>query len=170
MNKYLPAVIEKAKKQEKLLQARAAGKPLAQARAIAGIATMKVKEANRLQRKYKAGGSTWEALLDGRFGHDIKANSAIKAWMYERKRQDLAVRASQLANEIKEKFGVEFKSGHINYLLRKEGLTAPVGRPAKPKEVAAETKNEDIPEERSENAGLFFPGSSERSDGRRQSS
>ena len=38
MNKYPPAVIEKAKNQEKLLQARAADKTLAQARAIAGIA------------------------------------------------------------------------------------------------------------------------------------
>lgn len=167
MNKYLPAVIEKAKKQENLLQARAAGKTLAQARAIAGLATMTVKEANRLQRKYAAGGSTWEALLDGRFGHDIKANSAIKAWLYERKRQDPAVRASQLAKEIKEKFGVEFKDGHINYLLRKEGLTAPVGRPAKPKQIEAQTKAENISEKSSENAGLFFPGSSERSNGGR---
>ncbi len=165
MNEYLPAVIEKAKKQEMLLQARAAGKTLAQARAIAGIATMTVKEANRLQRKYKAGGSTWEALLDGRFGHDIKANSAIKAWLYERKRQDTVVRANQLAKEIKEKFGVEFKDGHINYLLRKEGLTAPVGRPAKPKQVEAEAEDENISAESTENAGIFFPGSSEKSDG-----
>ncbi len=167
MNKYTPAVIEKAKKQEKLLQARAAGKTLAQARTIAGIATMTVKEANRLQRKYEAGGCTWESLLDGRFGHDIKANSAIKAWLYEQKRQFSAVRANQLAKEIKEKFGVEFKDGHINYLLRKEGLTASVGRPAKPKQVEAESKDEDIQEERTENAGIFFPGSSKRSDGRR---
>jgi transposase len=167
MNKYPSAVIEKAKKQEKLLQARAAGKTLAQARAIAGIAAMTVKEANRLQRKYEAGGRTWEALLDGRFGHDIKANSAIKEWLYERKRQDPAVRASQLVKEIKEKFGVEFKGGHINYLLRKEGLTAPVGRPEKKKPAEAESKEEDPPEESPENAGVFFPGSGERSDGRR---
>ncbi len=73
---------------------------MAQGRAIAGIATMTVKEANRLQRKYEAGGSTWEALRDGRFGHDIKANSAIKAWLYERKRQDSAARASQLVKEV----------------------------------------------------------------------
>jgi len=165
MNKYPPAVIEKAKKQEKLLQARAAGKTLAQARAIAGIDAVMVKKANRLQRKYEAGGRTWEALLDGRFGHDIKANSAIKAWLYERKRQDPEVRASQLVAEIKEKFGVEFRDGHINYLLRKEGLTAPVGRPQK--QAVDESKEEGIPEESSENAGIFFPGSSERSDGRR---
>ncbi len=170
MNKYSPAVIEKAKKQEKLLQARAAGKTLAQARTIADIATMTVKEANRLQRKYKAGGSTWEALLDGRFGHDIKANSAIKAWLYERKRQDPTVRANQLVKEIKEKFDIQFKDGHINYLLRQEGLTAPVGRPTKPKEVETEDKDESIQEESSENAGVFFPGSSERSDGCRKSS
>ncbi|MCP4358730.1 MAG: hypothetical protein GY796_11990 [Chloroflexi bacterium] len=78
MNQYPSAIIEKAKKQEKLLQAHAAGKTLAQARAIVGITKMRVKEANRLQRKYEAGSSTWEALLDGRFGHDIKANSAFE--------------------------------------------------------------------------------------------
>lgn len=167
MNKYPPAVIKKAKKQEKLLQARAAGKTLAQARAVAGIAVMKVKEANRLQRKYEAGGRTWEALLDRRFGHDIKANSAIKEWLYERKRQNPTIRANQLAEEIKEKFGVEFKDGHINYLLRQEGLTAPVGRPEKKKPVETESKEEDPQEESSENAGIFFPGGSERSDGRR---
>jgi len=168
VNKYPPAVIKKAKKQEKLLQARAAGKTLAQARAAAGIAAMKVKEANRLQRKYEAGGRTWEALLDRRFGHDVKANSAIKEWLYERKRQNATIRANQLVEEIKEKFGVEFKDGHINYLLRKEGLTAPVGRPEKKKPVAAESK--EYPQvESSENAGIFFPGGSERSDGHRRS-
>ncbi len=169
MKKYPPAVIEKAKNQEKLLQARAAGKSLAQARAIAGIAAMTVKEANRLQRKYETGGGTWKALLDGRFGHGIKANSAIKAWLYERRRQDLEVRANQLVAEIKEKFGVEFRVGHINYLLRQKGLTAPVGRPEKKKPVEVESKEEDPQEESSENAGIFFPGGSERSDGRSRS-
>ena len=169
MNKYPPAVIEKAKNQEKLLQARAADKTLAQAGAIAGIAVMTVKEVNRLQRKYEAGGRTWKALLDGRFGHDIKANSAIKAWLYERRRQDSTVRANQLVREIKGKFGVEFKDGHINYLLRKEGLTAPVGRPEKKKPVETESREEEPREESLENAGIFFPGGSERSDGRRGS-
>lgn len=167
MNQYPPAVIEKAKKQEKLLQARAAGKSLAQARAIAGIAAMTVKEANRLQRKYEAGGRTWKALLDGRFGHDIKANSAIKAWLYERRRQDPEIRANQLVEEVKEKFGVEFRDGHINYLLRKEGLTAPVGRPEKKEPLEVKRQEEETQEENSENAGIFFPGSSERSAGRR---
>ncbi|MCP5098337.1 MAG: hypothetical protein GY943_22540 [Chloroflexi bacterium] len=162
MNKYPPAVIEKAKKQEKLLQARAAGNSLAKACAMADIAKITVKEAKRLQRKYEAGDSTWKALLDGRFGHDIKANSAIKAWLYGRKREDPTVRANQLVAEIKEKFGVEFRVGHINYLLRKEGLTAPVGRPEKKKAVAAESKEEEPP---AENGGIFFPGGSERSDG-----
>ena len=156
---YPPAVIDKAKKQEKLLQARVVGKTLAEARAISGIAAMTVREANRLQRKYEAGSSTWQALLDGRFGHDIKANSAVKEWLYERKRQDRTIRANQLVAEIKERFGVEFRAGHINYLLRKEGLTAPVGRSEK-KAATATRQEEEKPEEKSrENAGIFFPGS-----------
>lgn len=166
MNEYPPDVIEKAKRQEKLVRTRAAGKSLAQARAAAGITTMKVKEANRLQRKYEAGGRTWEALLDKRFGHDIKANSAIKEWLYARKRQDPTIRANQLVEEIKEKFGVGFRDGHINYLLRKEGLTAPVGRPEKKKPAKIEPRAAESAEESLENAGIFFPGSSERSDRR----
>lgn len=156
---YPQAVIDKAKKREKLLQARAAGKSLAEARAISGIAAMTVREANRLQRKYEAGGRTWQALLDGRFGHDIKANSALKEWLYERKRQDPPMRANQLVEEIKERFGVELRAGHVNYLLRKEGLTAPMGRPEK--QAASGTANQaKEPEENSqENAGIFFPGS-----------
>jgi transposase len=156
---YPPAVIDKAKKQEKLLQTRAAGKSLAEARAISGIAAMTVREANRLQRKYEAGGRTWQGLLDGRFGHDIKANSALKEWLYERKRQDVTIRANQLVEEIKERFGVEFRAGHINYLLRKEGLTAPMGRPEK--QAGRGTANQAAEPEASsqENAGIFFPGS-----------
>lgn len=155
---YPPAVIDKAKKQEKLLQARAAGKTLAEARAISGIANMTVKEANRLQRKYEAGGRTWKALLDGRFGRDIKANSAIKEWLYERKRQEPTMRARQLAEEIKERFGIEFRAGHINYLLRKEELTAPVGRPEK-QTATGTAKQEEREENSQENTGIFFPGS-----------
>ena len=91
----------------------------------------------KLQAKYASGGREWEALLDGRFGHDVKAHSALREWLYERKRQAPSLRASQLAQEIAEKFDVELSIGHINHLLRKRSLTAPPGRPFKRQEEAA---------------------------------
>lgn len=80
--------------------------------------SLSTKQLKGLQKKYRAGGQRWQALLDGRYGHPIKANSAIRAWLYERRRQDAAVRSPQLAREVAAKFGVELTPEHINYLLR----------------------------------------------------
>jgi len=120
-----------------------------------------------LNHSLEGGGGTWEALIDGRYGHAQKVHSGIREWLYTRKeRDDEDVRAPQLANEVKEKFGVEVDPGHINYLLRKRGLTAPPGRPYK-KEPAEEetTKAATAPSESIDNAGVFFPGGSEDGNG-----
>lgn len=162
---YPEAVIEKAKRLEQLLQRVAAGEGLGAVGAEMGISLTK-KQLKALQKKYRAGGQCWQALLDGRYGHPIKANSAIRAWLYERRRQEAEVRSPQLAQEVAAKFGVELTPEHINYLLRQRGLTAPVGRPFKKKEVRAAGTEPAPPAASSlENAGLFFPGSSQRSAG-----
>ena len=159
---YPEAVIEKAKRLEQLLQRVAAGEALGEVSAEMGISLTR-KQLKGLQKKYKAGGQCWQALLDGRYGHPIKANSAIRAWLYERRRQEAEVRWPQLAQEVAAKFGVELTPEHINYLLRQRGLTAPVGRPFKKEKEAEAAAGEAQPEVRSlENAGLFFPGSSQR--------
>ena len=161
---YPEAVIEKAKRREKLLQRVADGEPRAQVCADLGIKVDKDRFAV-LQEKYEAGGSTWQALLDGRHGHAQKMHSAIREWLRERKEQDEEVRAPTLVREIEEKFGVKVSDGHINYLLRKRSLTAPPGRPYK------QPRAEDAPEPSTEstesldNAGIFFPGGSEGRDG-----
>lgn len=49
--------------------------------------------------------------------------------MYERKREDETLTASQLAKQLKEQFGVKLAPGDINSLLRKMGLARPPGRP-----------------------------------------
>ena len=119
------------------------------------------------QAKYEAGGCTWEALLDGRFGHAQKVHSGIREWLYARKERDEEeVRAPQLAQEIKEKFDVEVDPGHINYLLRKRCLTAPPGRPYKEGPAGEEaTDVTTAPGESIDNAGIFFPGGGEGRDG-----
>jgi hypothetical protein len=70
-------------------------------------------------------------LLDGRFGHTHTINSAMREWLYERKRQEPTLRAPDLAAALTREFGVPVAAGHVNYLLRKVGLTSPPGRPYK---------------------------------------
>jgi len=161
---YPEAVIEKAQKMEKLLQRVDAEEPLDLVCAELDV-EIDEKRLAELQAKYKAGGETWEALLDGRFGHPHTAHAELREWLYERKKQEETLRAPKLATEIEKKFGVVLSAGHINYLLRKRGLTAPPGHPYK--QPAAEQEEEQPPTdtESLDNAGLFFPGSSQGRDG-----
>jgi transposase len=147
-----------------LLQRVDAGEPLDQVCAELNV-DIDEKRLAALQAKYKAGGETWEALLDGRFGHPHTAHSELREWLYERKKQDESLRARELAKEIEKKFGVALSIGHINYLLRKRELTAPPGRPYK--NPPTEQKEEQPPTttESLDNAGIFFPGSSQGRDG-----
>jgi transposase len=161
---YPDAVLEKAKRLEQLLQRVAAGEPLDEANKALGFKLDKGQLA-KVQAKYEAGGWSWESLIDGRFGHAQKVHSGIREWLYTRKERDEDVRAPQLANEIKEQFGVEVDPGHVNYVLRKRGLTAPPGRPYK-KPVGEEVSDAaPAPSESIDNAGIFFPGGSEGGDG-----
>lgn len=162
---YPEAVIEKAQKMEKLLQRVEAGEPLDQVCAEVDI-EVDEKRLAALQAKYKAGGETWETLLDGRFGHSHTAHAELRAWLYERKEQDETLRAPTLVKEIEKKFGVVLSSGHINYLLRKRGLTAPPGRPYKDPPAEQEEEQPPTTTESLDNAGAFFPGSSQGRDGR----
>ena len=164
---YPDAVIAKAKRMAKLIERVEAGEPLSEVCTELDI-SVSVQQLNRLQGKYESGGRSWEALLDGRFGHDVKAHSALRAWLYERKSQDSSLRASQLAQEIAEKFDVQLSDGHINHLLRKRALTAAPGRPHKAVEATNETETQEETAASQENAGLFFPGGREAGIGRQR--
>jgi hypothetical protein len=161
---YPKAVIEKAQKMEKLLQQVNAGEPLDQVCAELDV-EMDEKRLGTLQAKYKAGGETWAALLDGRFGHPHRAHTELREWLYERKAQDERLRAPQLAKEIEKQFGVVLSAGHINYLLRKRALTAPPGHPYKDPPAAQKEEPPATTTASLDNAGLFFPGSSQGRDG-----
>ena len=156
-----PAVLKKAQRLELLLQRVAAGEPLDEVNAELGFNLDEEGLAHQ-QTKYEAGGRTWEALIDGRYGHPRKAHSALREWLYARKEGDDSLRAPQLVEEIKEKFNVELTDGHVNYLLRKRGLTAPPGPPFKQRSPDEEVSEgtaaiADAPGESVDNAGLFFP-------------
>jgi transposase len=148
---------------ERLLRRVEAGESLSQ---VCADLDLKVKEKDlpRLRAKYEKGGRTWEALIDGRYGHPQTAHSALLEWMYERKRENETLTASQLAKKVEGQFGVKLAPGHINYLLRKVGLTSPPGRPPGPKAAKEEPESEQSAQSL-DNAGVFFPGSSKASDG-----
>ena len=123
-----PAVCEKAQQLEQLLQRVEAGELFEFVRAALGL-RVEEEELPRLRARYEAGGRRWEALIDGRYGHPLKAHSALREWLYERKRADESLTAPELAKEVMGQFGIELSAGHINYLLRKVELTRPTGRP-----------------------------------------
>ena len=102
---YPPAVLEKAQRLEQLLLRVASGEALDQANEALGF-DLDQRRLARCQAKYETGGRTWEALIDGRHGHSRKAHSALREWLYVRKKEDDSLRAPQLAIEIEEKFGV----------------------------------------------------------------
>jgi transposase len=160
---YPKAVLEKAQRLERLLLRVAAGEPLDELNEELGF-DLNEEELARQQAKYEEGGRTWEAVIDGRYGHAHKIHSGIREYLYARKKEDDSLRAPQLAEEIEEKFGVTVSAGHVNYLLRKRELTSPPGHPSKKPEPEEEAPT-DVPSESVENTGTFFPGGSESGDG-----
>lgn len=156
---YPKAVLEKAKGLEQLVLRVSAGEGLEAVNRELGL-KVEQKQLAEIAAKYEAGGRKWEVLIDGRYGHAQKVHSGIREWLYKRKEGDEEVRAPQLAREIKEKFEIEVNPGHLNYLLRKRSLSAPVGRPYKEKG-EGEEKKAPSPDEPKDNAGIFFPGRGE---------
>lgn len=125
---YPPAVIDKAQRLAQLLQRVEAGEAFETVCSELGI-NIAAAELPRWQARYVAGDRRWEALLDGRFGHTHTIHAAMREWLYERKRQDPTLRAPALAAALSREFGVNVSAGHINYLLRKVGLTSTPGQP-----------------------------------------
>lgn len=161
---YPPAVLEKAQRLEQLLLRVAAGESLEYANEALGFQLNQDRLA-RAQTRYELGGRTWQALIDGRYGHSRKAHSALREWLYTRKEQDDWLRAPQLVQEIYERFGVTFSEGHINYLLRKRGLSAPPGHPYPPRTKGMAAEVSPTPAASVDHAGVFFPGGCKSGDG-----
>lgn len=159
------AVCEKARRLERLLQRIEAGESFDQVGAELGL-SIEAEGVSKLQARYEADGRRWEALIDRRYGHPQTAHSALREWMYERKREDEALTARELASEIKERFGAGLSIGHINYLLRKVELTRPRGRPGPRRQGGEAAPSVAAPSDESlDQAGIFFPGSGEARDG-----
>jgi len=156
-------VIEKGQRLEQLLQQVEQGRPLAEVCAELGL-EVSPERLSRLQAKYEAGGHTWEALMDGRYGHEQSVTSEMKEWLYERKREDETLTGPELVKELEERFKVKISVGHVNHMLRQVSLSRQTGRPPKAgkkkEEEAGKTVGQVV-----DNAGIFFPGGSESGDG-----
>jgi len=148
------AVCEKAQRLEQLLLRVEAGEPLAQVCVELGLQVSE-EELASLQARYEAAGRRWEGLVDRRYGHPQKVSSAIREWLYEWKRKHLGATSREVAGAVQQQFTVAVSLGHINYLLRKVGLTGPPGRPYPKAEEGTEEAEEEEPETL-EQAGLFF--------------
>ncbi len=160
-----PVVIEKAQRVEQLLQRVEQGESLTAVWVELGL-EVTPKQLVEWQAKYEAGGRIWEALIDGRYGHEQKMTAEMKEWLYERKRQDERQTGPELAEALEERFGVKVSVGHINHLLRQVGLSRQTGRPpGKSKKKEEEEEEEETAGQVVDNAGIFFPGGSERGDG-----
>lgn len=158
---YPPAVHRKAEKLEQLLVGLEAGEALDKVCAELELKLSSERVA-KLKAKYEAGGRGREALLDGRFGHYQQVNSAVRAYLYERKQADASLTAGQLAAEVAQQYQIRVSEGHINHVLRAVALTRLPGRPRK--QPAQEP--EPIVKPPQENAGLFFPGRGQAAVGR----
>jgi transposase len=146
----------KAEKLEQLLLRLEAGEGLEQLCPELEL-ELTPERVEKLKVKYEAGGRRPEALLDGRFGHRQHVNSAIRAYLYERKQADQELTARELAAEVAQKYQVQVSEGHINHILREVALTRPPGRPRKRME-PAKAEPQEAPQA---NAGLFFPRGSQ---------
>lgn len=127
--KHPPTVVAKAKKLEQLLLKLEAGLSLTEACSQLSI-EVNEKRAKQLLNKYNSNGRSWEVLVDGRYGHKQKITNAIRKRLYELKQINPTLRAKGLAQILVKEFGIEVSVGHINYLLRKKGVSYGVGRPS----------------------------------------
>ena len=159
MNQPHPqVVINKAQRLEQLLQRVEQGQPLAEVCASLGL-EVSPERLSALQVKYEAAGQRWEALVDGRYGHQQTMTSEMKEWLYERKRQDERLTGLELVKALAERFKIKISVGHVNHLLRQVGLSRQTGRPPKSSQkneaAASQTSGQVV-----DNAGIFFPGGS----------
>jgi hypothetical protein len=162
MPKYYPlAVRQKAQRLEQLLLRLEAGEALEKLCAELEL-RVKPEQVDKLKAKYEAGERSWEALLDGRHGHYQHVNVSVRAYLFERKREDENLTAGELAVEVEKKYKVKISVGHINHILRQVALTRPPGRPHKQ---GTSDEREGQREPAQPNAGIFFPGRGETADG-----
>lgn len=103
---------------------------------------------SELRRRYRQGGSTWEALIDHRHGHASKGMVERRAWLREQKIANPALTQEELVEGYKAEFEETISQSRVSDILREEGVATPGGQRYHPQEKASLAV---------ERAGVFFP-------------
>ena len=106
-----------------------------------------------LKRRYKAGGSKWQALLEHRHGTVTKGKPEVRAFLKKAKEKDPQASGGELCDQVWERFEIDMSLSRMNEILHAEGLSNSPGRPRK----APSSEPPSAPERDIDNAGAFFP-------------
>ena len=149
MEHYTARQVKRAQAQEQLLKRLNQGEDFAAICQELGLHLCK-DYLSALRRRYRQGGSCWEGLVDHRHGHPSKARPGHRAWLRERKREDLALTQQKLADLYTTEFEQTISQSHVSNVLRAEGVAIPGGQRYHPQAQGERV----LPVER---AGVFFP-------------
>lgn len=158
MERYIARQVKRALAQEQLLLRLDQGEefePLCQELGL----SLSRDYIPQLRRRYRQGGSTWEALIDHRHGHAYKATPERRAWLRQQKREHPRLTQAELAAHFATEFQVSLSQSHVSNVLQAEGVAIPGGQHYPLQEERA------LPVER---AGVFFPPGRRVADGRAQ--
>ena len=156
MERYTARQVKRALAQEQLLQRLDQGEGFENLCQELGLFLSR-NYLPQLRRRYRQGGSSWEALIDHRHGHSYKVTPERRAWLREQKRENLALTQQELAALFGSEFQESISQSRVSDILRKEGVAIPGGQHYRSQEERA------LPVER---AGVFFPSGRRPPDGR----
>ena len=156
MERYTARQVKRALAQEQLLQRLDQGEGFENLCQELGLFLSR-NYLPQLRRRYRQGGSSWEALIDHRHGHSYKVTPERRAWLREQKRENLPLTQQELAALFETEFQESISQSRVSDILRKEGVAIPGGQHYRSQEERA------LPVER---AGVFFPPGRRPPDGR----
>jgi transposase len=155
MERYTPRQVKRALAQEQLLKRLDQGEDFDALCEELGLSHSR-DYMSELRRRYREGGSTWEALIDHRHGHPSKGTPERRAWMREEKRANPALTQEELVDMYRTEFETTISQSRVSDILREEGVATLGGQRYHPQE------EETLPVER---AGVFFPSERGGADG-----
>ena len=147
MERYTARQVRRALAQEQLLQRLDQGEDFKDLCQELGLSLSR-RSLPYLRRRYRQGGSSWEALIDHRHGHSYKATPERRAWLRDQKQENLALTQQELAALFGSEFQESISQSRVSDILREEGVAIPGGQRCRSQE------RRSLPVER---AGVFFP-------------
>jgi transposase len=155
MERYTPRQVQRAQAQEQLLKRLDQGEDFEVLCEELGLSHSQ-NYMSELRRRYREGGSTWEALIDHRHGHASKGTVERRAWLRKQKVTTPALTQEELVDLFETEFKTTISQSRVSDILREEGVALPGGQRYRIQE------EETLPVER---AGVFFPSERSGADG-----